>query len=114
MSGRLLLVLVLYLNLAFCLLPVKMEDLDLPEIKRRKVQEKKAEDKKEFKDLFESDSDSDDDDGLKVKGEPSLSPRLQASPRLFLIRRQDAAAAWPLGGRVSSRTKTNLHRRNHS
>lgn len=46
-----------------------MEDLDLPEIKRRKIQEKKAEDKKEFKDLFESDSesDADDDGGLKIK-----------------------------------------------
>lgn len=47
----------------------RMEDLDLPEIKRKKIQEKKAEDKKEFKDLFQSDSDSDgDDDGLKIKG----------------------------------------------
>nr|XP_029520232.1 nucleolar complex protein 2 homolog isoform X2 [Oncorhynchus nerka] len=45
----------------------RMEDLDLPEIKRRKIQEKKDVDKKEFKDLFESDSDSDDDGGLKVK-----------------------------------------------
>lgn len=45
-----------------------MEDLDLPEIKRKKVQEKKAEDKKEFKDLFQSDSDSEDDEGLTVKG----------------------------------------------
>lgn len=45
-----------------------MEDLDLPEIKRKKVQEKKAEDKKEFKDLFQSDSDSEDDDGLTCKG----------------------------------------------
>lgn len=71
-----------------------MEDLDLPEIKRRKVQEKKAEDKKEFKDLFESDSDSDGGDGLRVKGEPSLCARL------FLIRLRVAAAAWPLGGRV--------------
>uniref|UniRef100_A0A8C7HQB2 NOC2-like nucleolar associated transcriptional repressor n=1 Tax=Oncorhynchus kisutch TaxID=8019 RepID=A0A8C7HQB2_ONCKI len=44
----------------------RMEDLDLPEIKRRKIQEKKAVDKKEFKDLFESDSDSDDDGGLKI------------------------------------------------
>lgn len=51
-------------------LSFKMEDLDLPEIKRRKIQEKKAVDKKEFKDLFESDSDSDDDGGLKVKGNP--------------------------------------------
>ncbi|XP_070695406.1 nucleolar complex protein 2 homolog [Pempheris klunzingeri] len=47
----------------------RMEDLDLPEIKRKKIQEKKAEDKKEFKDLFNSDSESDEDDGgLKIKG----------------------------------------------
>lgn len=44
-----------------------MEDLDLPEIKRKKFQEKKEEDKKEFKGLFDSDSDSDDDTGLKIK-----------------------------------------------
>ncbi|XP_023283168.1 nucleolar complex protein 2 homolog isoform X1 [Seriola lalandi dorsalis] len=47
----------------------RMEDLDLPEIKRKKIQEKKVEDKKEFKDLFESDSESDEDDGgFKIKG----------------------------------------------
>ncbi|KAK2851284.1 hypothetical protein Q5P01_007560 [Channa striata] len=53
----------------------RMEDLDLPEIKRKKIQEKKAEDKKEFKDLFQSDSESGDDDdddddnaGFKIKG----------------------------------------------
>lgn len=51
---------------------LKMEDLDLPEIKRKKVQEKKAEDKKEFKDLFQSDSDSEDDDGLRIKGNPTV------------------------------------------
>ncbi len=46
-----------------------MEDLNLPEIKRKKAEEKKA-DKKEFKGLFESDSDDDDDDGdmFKSKG----------------------------------------------
>ncbi|KAJ8391943.1 hypothetical protein AAFF_G00084140 [Aldrovandia affinis] len=47
----------------------RMEDLDFPEIKRKKLQERKAYDKKEFKDLFESDSDSGDESlGLKVKG----------------------------------------------
>ncbi|XP_064162695.1 nucleolar complex protein 2 homolog isoform X1 [Anguilla rostrata] len=46
----------------------RMEDLDLPEIKRKKLQDRKAHDKKEFKDLFESDSDSADESaGLKVK-----------------------------------------------
>ncbi|XP_056278306.1 nucleolar complex protein 2 homolog [Pseudoliparis swirei] len=47
----------------------RMEDLELPEIKRRKIQEKKVEDKKEFKDLFDTDSESDEDDGtFKLKG----------------------------------------------
>nr|XP_019944380.1 PREDICTED: nucleolar complex protein 2 homolog [Paralichthys olivaceus] len=46
----------------------RMEDLDLPEIKRKKIADKKVEDKKEFKDLFQSDSESDDEGGLKFKG----------------------------------------------
>nr|XP_057939201.1 nucleolar complex protein 2 homolog [Doryrhamphus excisus] len=51
----------------------RMEDLNFPEIKRRKIQEKKAEDKKEFLTLFESDSEDDDDDtGLKIKHKGSL------------------------------------------
>ncbi|XP_048854508.1 nucleolar complex protein 2 homolog [Brienomyrus brachyistius] len=46
----------------------RMEDLDLPEIKRKKLQESREKDKKEFKDLFQSDSDSDEDGvGLKIK-----------------------------------------------
>lgn len=65
-----------------------MEDLELPEIKRRKIQEKKVEDKKEFKDLFESDSESDSDDGeLKIKGKLRLtyahSPIEIGMPRSF-------------------------------
>uniref|UniRef100_A0A7N8WWH8 NOC2-like nucleolar associated transcriptional repressor n=1 Tax=Mastacembelus armatus TaxID=205130 RepID=A0A7N8WWH8_9TELE len=52
----------------------RMEDLDLPEIKRKKIQEKKVEDKKEFTDLFQSDSESDSDDaGLKIKGRPTCT-----------------------------------------
>uniref|UniRef100_A0A8C9RCM7 NOC2-like nucleolar associated transcriptional repressor n=1 Tax=Scleropages formosus TaxID=113540 RepID=A0A8C9RCM7_SCLFO len=47
----------------------RMEDLDLPEIKRKKFQESKEEDKKAFKDLFESDSSSDGEGvELRVKG----------------------------------------------
>lgn len=58
---------------------VQMEDLDLPEIKRQKTQEKKAEDKKEFKDLFQSDSDSDDSDtGLKFKSKKTPTLKLDA------------------------------------
>lgn len=65
-----------------------MEDLDLPEIKRKKVQEKKAEDKKEFKDLFQSDSDSDDDDdGLKIKGKLPVG-------KWVLLRESPLASRW--------------------
>ncbi|XP_073678781.1 nucleolar complex protein 2 homolog [Garra rufa] len=45
----------------------RMEDLNLPEIKRKRFAEKRA-DKKEFKGLFESDSDDDGDDLFKSKG----------------------------------------------
>ncbi|XP_034065355.1 nucleolar complex protein 2 homolog [Gymnodraco acuticeps] len=47
----------------------RMEDLELPEIKRKKTEDKKVEDKKEFTDLFHSDSDAEEDDGkLKIRG----------------------------------------------
>ncbi|NWX18645.1 NOC2L protein, partial [Aegotheles bennettii] len=46
----------------------RLEDLNFPEIKRKR-QESKEEDKKEFKDLFELDSDSDEENvGFPVKG----------------------------------------------
>ncbi|XP_046895211.1 nucleolar complex protein 2 homolog [Hypomesus transpacificus] len=47
----------------------RMEDLDLPEVKRRKLKDKKEQDKKDFTDLFASDSDSDDNaTALTFKG----------------------------------------------
>lgn len=69
-----------------------MEDLDLPEIKRKKVQEKKAEDKKEFKDLFQSDSDSEGDDGLRIKGKQTVE-------KSFSLRERPMTPC-PLGGSV--------------
>uniref|UniRef100_A0A671PPY5 Nucleolar complex protein 2 homolog n=1 Tax=Sinocyclocheilus anshuiensis TaxID=1608454 RepID=A0A671PPY5_9TELE len=51
----------------------RMEDLNLPEIKRKKAEEKKA-NKKEFKGLFESDSDDDGDDLFKSKDGDQKKP----------------------------------------
>uniref|UniRef100_A0A8D0HP15 NOC2 like nucleolar associated transcriptional repressor n=1 Tax=Sphenodon punctatus TaxID=8508 RepID=A0A8D0HP15_SPHPU len=47
----------------------RLEDLNLPEIKRKKLEDRKEDDKKEFKDLFELDSNSDEESGgFSVKG----------------------------------------------
>uniref|UniRef100_A0A8C6PNB4 NOC2 like nucleolar associated transcriptional repressor n=1 Tax=Nothobranchius furzeri TaxID=105023 RepID=A0A8C6PNB4_NOTFU len=68
----------------------RMEDLDLPEIKRRKIQEKKEQDKKEFKGLFQSDSDSDEEDtGLKIK---SKIPRIKFLVRLGKLPKNKAVS----------------------
>lgn len=43
--------------------------MNFPEIKRKKLDERKEEDKKEFKDLFELDTDSDEENvGFPIKG----------------------------------------------
>ncbi|KAJ6658816.1 hypothetical protein lerEdw1_019738 [Lerista edwardsae] len=47
----------------------RLEDVNLPEVKRKKPGEQKEDDKRAFKDLFEMDSDSEDEaGGLSAKG----------------------------------------------
>lgn len=59
----------LNVGLVFSLFFSQLEDLNFPEIKRKKQEERKEEDKKEFKELFELDTDSDEEStGIAVKG----------------------------------------------
>ncbi|XP_074832094.1 nucleolar complex protein 2 homolog [Carettochelys insculpta] len=59
----------------------RLDDLNLPEIKRKRLEEKKEDDKKEFKDLFELESDSDEgSSGFSVRGKWKAGKGSAGSP----------------------------------
>lgn len=80
----------LNVGLVFSLFFSQLEDLNFPEIKRKKQEERKEEDKKEFKELFELDTDSDEEStGIAVKGRAAgLGTPLLASPGFAALREQ--------------------------
>uniref|UniRef100_A0A8C5C137 Nucleolar complex protein 2 homolog n=1 Tax=Gadus morhua TaxID=8049 RepID=A0A8C5C137_GADMO len=71
----------------------RMEDLDLPELKRRKLSEKKAEDKRAFGDLFDSDDSDEDEEMLKIKSESHAALRCATG-----VTGRGVAPAPPTGG----------------
>ncbi|XP_067423402.1 nucleolar complex protein 2 homolog isoform X4 [Emydura macquarii macquarii] len=61
----------------------RLDDLNLPEIKRKRLEDRKEDDKKEFKDLFELDSDSEEESNVfSVQGKlkAKKAPGSEASP----------------------------------
>lgn len=55
-----------------CWFVLQLEELNFPEIKRRKVEDRKEEDRREFKDLFDLDSSEDEATDFSERGEPAL------------------------------------------
>ncbi|XP_067423399.1 nucleolar complex protein 2 homolog isoform X2 [Emydura macquarii macquarii] len=63
----------------------RLDDLNLPEIKRKRLEDRKEDDKKEFKDLFELDSDSEEESNVfSVQGR--VSPMMGRSRLLRGVR----------------------------